>query len=107
MAKIPDAQSCTVQDSKITLYLLKPRPKDDKSKFLIGFGFSMENWQVLAAALRDHVNRLDGAVSRQTPNGQTYEVNCNIQTPDGRNPCVNTYWEIIPGSPPNFVTLIP
>jgi hypothetical protein len=107
MPKVPDAQHCTVRDDKITLYLLKFLPKDDKSKFLIGYGFSMQYWPLLVAALRDHINRLDGVVTRKTPNGQIYKVNYNIQTPDGRNPCVNTYWEIIPGLPPNFVTLIP
>lgn len=107
MAKVPGADAATVKDDKITRYLLVPRAKNDKSKFLLSFGFTMQSWNVLADALRDHVKRLDGAVTRQTPNGNIYEVKCNLRTPDGRNPCVKTYWEVQPGLPPNFITLVP
>ena len=104
MPKLPDAQNCTVQDRKITHYLLLPRPIDDKSRFFTGFGFNMQNWQVLAAALRQHAMQYDYVSTRPTPNGANYELRCNIETPDGRDPCIRTIWEIIGRAPPNFVT---
>src|ERR1700722_11227364 len=103
MPKLPDAQNCTVQDRKITHYLLIHRPMDDKSRFFRGFGFAMQHWQVLAAALRQHGMQYDFVSTRPTLNGINYELRCNIQTPDGRNPCIRTVWEVIGSAPPNFV----
>jgi hypothetical protein len=77
---------------------------DDKSKFFTGFGFTMRNWQVLAAALRHHGTQYDVISMRPTPNGMNYELRCNLQTPDGRNPCIRTVWEAIGSAPPKFVT---
>jgi hypothetical protein len=107
MPKLPDARNCTVQDRKITHYLLIHRPLDEKSGFFMAFGFTMQNWQVLAAALRQHGMQYDFVSMRPTPNGTNYELRCNLQTPDGRNPCIRTAWEVIGNAPPNFITAYP
>jgi hypothetical protein len=104
MPKLPDAQNCNVHDRKITHYLLIDRPIDDKSRFFRGFGFTMQNWQVLAAALRQHGMQYDVVSTRPTPNGTNYELRCNLQTPDRRNPCIRIVWEVIGSASPNFVT---
>jgi hypothetical protein len=107
MPKLPNVQQCTVQGSKITQYLLLPRPIDDKSKFFASFGFTLMNWRVLAAALYEHANKYDCTPSRQTPNGVIYVVQCNLTTPDGRNPCIRTFWEVVGIAAPKFVTAYP
>jgi hypothetical protein len=57
MAKVPGFQHCAIEPAKITNYLLVPRQVNDKSKFLFGFGFSQQNWQVLDTALRGHIQQ--------------------------------------------------
>src|ERR1044072_1789266 len=107
MPRLPNAQTCTVPDSKITHYLLLPRPIDDKSKYFTSLGFTMQNWRELARALYRHANQYDCTPSRQTPNGTIYVVQCNLTTPNGRKPCIRTFWEGIGTAPPSFVTAYP
>ncbi len=58
----------------------------------------------IVAPLKPRKN-LDLSAFRQTPVVTTlYELRCNLQTPDGRNPCIRTIWEIIGNAPPNFIT---
>jgi len=48
--KIP--ADAIIADDKLTGYLLVPRPRDDKSRFLAQAGFSQQNPQVLRGAIR-------------------------------------------------------
>src|SRR6266700_4663768 len=62
------------------------------------FGFTLANWQELRKALLDHPH--NNAVVNQTTfrYGEMYEIGCSIASPDGRNPCVRSFWAIEPPS---------
>ncbi|WP_409565099.1 DUF6883 domain-containing protein [Methylobacterium sp. J-090] len=30
--------------------------------------------------------------------GTKYVVRCNVETPDGRNPCILSVWNVLPGT---------
>lgn len=86
-AKIPPR---TVAQAKITRYLLDSSHKvgGPKSVFFRAFGFSADQWEIMAAALAKHPdhNPVGKTISDQW--GLTFVVRCNVETPDGRNPCI-------------------
>jgi hypothetical protein len=109
-SKLPNATSATVADAKIRDYLLNPNHADNggKAAFFLRFGFSQSAWHLLQTALPDHP--LTNSVAATTPAqwGVMFEIRCNLQSPDGRNPCIQTIWTIEPISPhPEFVTAYP
>ena len=76
-----------------------------KARFFMLFGFTLANWQELRKALLDHPH--NNAVVNQTTfrYGEIYEIGCSIASPDGRNPCVRSFWAIEPPSTdPKFIT---
>jgi hypothetical protein len=107
MSQLPGAANATIDDPKITQYLLDPvHPIGaGKAKFFGPFGFSQANWANLKRALLNHP-RINSVTNRtRTPHGEKYEVRCSLMTPDGRNPCIVSVWIIEPPSPnPKFVT---
>ena len=107
MSQLPGVSAATVDDRKITQYLLNHNHPDGagKAKFFALFGFSQANWVDLKKALLTHPQT--NSVTKQIPNqfGEKYEVSCSLMTPDGRNPCVVSVWIIEPPDPnPKFVT---
>jgi len=68
-------------------------------------GLMPANWQELRKAVLDHPH--NNAVVSQTTfrYGEIYEIGCSIASPDGRNPCVRSFWAIEPPSTdPKFIT---
>ena len=60
------------------------------------FGFTAANWQELKKAVLDHPNN-NPVVSHTTfQYGEMYEIRCSLISPDGRNPCVRSFWAIEP-----------
>ncbi len=41
------SSNLVIENAKLTRYLLVYQPKDDKSKYLAQYGYTLENWQVL------------------------------------------------------------
>lgn len=108
--KLPNAERACVDREKLTDYLLCFSHPDggSKAEFFARFGFRVEDWQVLAEALRRHgadndvVNTVDSAY------GPRYAVDGPLETPDGRNPLVRTVWIIEKGSAgPRLITAHP
>ena len=59
-------------------------------------------------ALRSYVLRHDVAEVEETPYGVKYNVDGELETPDGRNPVVRTVWQVDRGSSDfRFITMIP
>ena len=90
--KLPNHQSAIVPKAKITDYLLSLDHRDGRGKalFFTRFGFSVGDWQVLAAALLEHAADHEVARVEQTPFGIRYIVEGSIQTPDGRTPLIRS-----------------
>ena len=110
MAKLPNFTLCYVPDAKLSDYLLSSEHPDGaaKAKFLKSFGFTRSDPQVLRIALLAHATNHGVADSRQTDFGVIYEVDGEINSPDGRNPFVRVVWTIDSGTDqPRLVTLVP
>lgn len=67
----PDA---IIAPAKLTQYLLKLLPQDDKSKFLAQAGYTQENWQQLEQDLREQILPLDAVFTEQTRFGTHYQI---------------------------------
>lgn len=88
--KLPNAEHAVVEERKVAGYLLDPtNPRSGgKPTFFFAFGFSREDWQVLASTLREHVVRYDIASAETTEHGVRYVIVGALATPEGRNPTV-------------------
>ena len=108
-ATLPNAGQAVVAADKIA-YLFNPlHPANQgKAAFFVRFGFSLQHWPTLQTTLRDHPRaNLVVRVTSQ-PFGLKYRVDCSIQSPDGRNPCITSIWMIDHGATvPRFVTAYP
>jgi hypothetical protein len=110
VAQLPNLGRAILDDTKITQYLLNDRHPQNQGKaaFFLAFGFTLANWQELRTALLDHPS--SNPVARQSifAYGTMYEVRCSINSPDGRNPCVRSFWAVEqPSADPRFITAYP
>ena len=89
----PALSGRSIAPDKIFEYLLnlEHRVGGPKARFFLGFGFALEQWQRFAAALHDHP-KANPVEEIETPFGTKHVVRCNVETPDGRNPCIITVW---------------
>ena len=107
MSQLPGVANATLDDAKITNYLLDPTHPIGaaKAKFFASFGFLKANWPDLKRALLDHPQAHAVASQTTCSHGEKFEVSCSLTSPDGRNPCVVSVWIIEPSNPnPRFVT---
>jgi hypothetical protein len=77
---------------KLTRYLLRPRPWDDKSGFLGQVGFSTENPAELETAIRAMTVAHDAIEDGINEYGTFYRVDGDIDGPDGRSLQVVLIW---------------
>jgi hypothetical protein len=96
-----------VADAKVRNYLLDASHPSNggKAAFFNAFGFSLQNWTDLRDALKVHPGLHLVVNVRPNPYGAIYEVRCGLPSPDGRNPCVRSFWVIDPlNANPRLVT---
>ena len=108
--RLPGAEEAVVPASKIVNYLLSPTHRAGKSKaaFFSSFGFSANQWQDLAEALRRHAMKNDVCEREQTEYGIRHVVDGSLQAPDGSTLNIRSVWFIDAGSStPRFVTAHP
>jgi len=108
--KLPNAESAVVERGKIIDYLLNPmhRYGSSKTRFFAQFGFRAEQWQVLAEALIKHGRRYGVHRTKQTPFGPRYEIEGELEAPDGRRPRVCSVWQMDHGQiAPRLITAYP
>jgi hypothetical protein len=65
-----------------------------KAAFFVRFGFSVNEWEILADALVEHVRAFDVTRSERSPFGTRYIVEGIIHAPDGRDPLIRSVWFI-------------
>lgn len=106
---LPGASGAVVEQRKILEYLLNLEHKDGrgKARFLMSFGFTVEQWEVLRDALLRHGGQHAVSTSSETAYGVNYSVDCTIDTPDRRNPCIRTVWEVKGKAAPRLITAYP
>lgn len=77
---------------KLTNYLLIPRKRNDKSKWLAGAGYTPENWEMLEADLRNQILSENADSVERTEFGQMYEIRGILVGPNGKSLSVLTVW---------------
>jgi hypothetical protein len=85
-------QDSEIRPEKITDYLLKPRTRNDKSKFLAELGYSTENWQALQADIRTQILTSEAGLDEKTPFGDMYKIEASLTGPNGKTRKVLTFW---------------
>lgn len=93
-ARLPKGHSLVVKEDKIVVYLLNLKHKDgaSKAKFFRNRGFKSNDWEHFATALRDHGASQPVTSVVPTKHGRKFTVECQLLTPDGRNPCILSVW---------------
>jgi hypothetical protein len=90
VVKIPG--DAVIPQEKLTRYLLVPRSKDDKSKFLAQAGFTQENPDDLLNAILQLVLTSDAVEDNINEYGVFYTIEGNLQGLNGRSLLVVTIW---------------
>jgi hypothetical protein len=88
--KLPE--NTLIVSEKLTNYLLVPRKRNDKSKWLAGAGYTPENWEMLEADLRNQILSENAASVERTEFGQMYEIRGILVGPNGKSLSVLTVW---------------
>ncbi|OGL46208.1 MAG: hypothetical protein A2161_03745 [Candidatus Schekmanbacteria bacterium RBG_13_48_7] len=86
------AADALINHEKLTQYLLYPRKRNDKSRWLARAGYNLENWHLLENDLRNQILSLDVKLIENTQYGQMYEIKGKLTGPNGRNLTVCTIW---------------
>jgi len=108
--KLPNADRAVVEREKIVGYLLNPEHRygASKARFFAQFGFRVAQWERMAQAFREHGQTHEVARMRQTGFGPRYEVEGELNAPDGRRPRVRTVWQMEEGGvAPRLITAYP
>ena len=108
--KLPNAANAVVECEKIVGYLLDSEHLIGASKanFFSKFGFSADQREVLADALRVHGQTHEVKRTRETGFGPRYEIEGTLTAPDGREPMVRSVWQLDKGAvAPRLITAYP
>lgn len=110
MQHLPNVEQAVVDERKMTGYLLSSEHPFGRAKarFFRHFGFRLEAWEMLRAALLDHARFNAVTWHEVTPFGMKYVIDGPLSTPDGRSSAVRVVWFVDAGSEfPRFVTAYP
>ena len=107
--RLPQREALIVEEAKVTGYLLNlAHPQGgSKAKYFKNRGFTENAWAMMADALKKHGSTQLITSSNANKYGTKYEVQCQIMTPDGTNPCILTAWIQEGNKPPRLVTAYP
>ncbi len=104
--KLPE--NAIITREKITDYLLKWQPDNDKSKFLARAGYSSENWQRLLEDIRTQILPVEAELMRKTAYGDLFRIRGKLLGPNGVSIRVITIWMTEDASrQTKFITLFP
>lgn len=108
---LPNVEKAVVAEAKITRYLLDLTSENGRSKarFFLAFGFTVDEWEVMAKALKQHAASHDVKnIEPRPPFGVNYVIEGALITPDGRNPAVRVIWAIdTGGDTPRLISAYP
>lgn len=85
-------QDSRIAREKATKYLLRWRPEDDKSAFLAGAGYTLENADKLIEDIRGQLLPLEAQFVERTEYGPKYRLAGSLTGPNGRKLRVVTIW---------------
>jgi len=83
--KLPSAELAEVPRPKVVAYLLAPSHRFGRHKagYFLRFGFTAPDWEILAAALKQHAATHEVAKVRENSFGTSYAVEGQLVCPDG------------------------
>jgi hypothetical protein len=106
--RLPNADQAVVEERRLREYLLNlgHAAGESKARFFIAYGFASDAWELLQASLivQGSANAITRSV--ETGWGTRHTVECHCPTPDKRNPCIRTIWQM-EGDAPRLLTAIP
>ncbi|MBM2814966.1 MAG: hypothetical protein HW421_1728 [Ignavibacteria bacterium] len=103
-----DLTKIIIDKRKITDYLLKHRPEDDKSEFLNNAGYFLENAEVLLEDIADIIKNNDPIYQSTNQFGALYKIFGELAGPNGRILDIVTVWlQNNQSNITHFVTLYP
>jgi hypothetical protein len=108
--KLPNADDLIIEEEKIAGYLLNPKHRYGAAKaaFFMTLGFRLQEWNILADALREHGRSHEIKSSRETGFGPRYLVEGDLQTPPGETAFIRSIWQFDAGSvAPRLITAYP
>lgn len=108
--KLLQAEQAIVPPAKVVNYLLSSTHRAGKSKaaFFRAFGFSADNWPIMADALRRHAFQNSVVETEETEFGVRHVVDGPMEAPDKTLLNVRSVWYIDKvGDAPRFVTAHP
>lgn len=88
--KLPD--DILISYEKLTQYLLIPKKRNDKSRWLSLIGYTLENCNVLENDLRNQILSIDATLIENTEYGLMYEIIRDLIGPNGKSLPVRTIW---------------
>jgi hypothetical protein len=97
-----------ISREKITDYLLKWQPDNDKSQFLELAGYTLDNWHMLLEDIRTQLLPVEADLIRKTAYGNLFKIQGKLLGPNGVSLRVITIWmkEYASGQT-KFITLFP
>lgn len=107
---VPNADAAIVSQDKNVGYLLNPLHPDGagKCRFFRSVGFHVDQWEIMADALRELIVRSKTIRRVDSVHGAKYIVDGTIETPSGRSVRVRTVWIMDAGeTAPRLVTAYP
>src|SRR3972149_7961322 len=108
--QLPNVDAAIVSQEKIIGYLLNPLHPDGagKAQFFEAMGFRVDQWNVLANALRDMAKKAQIVHGIDSSHGGKYIVDGVLETPSGRKVTVRSVWIVDRDeSVPRLVTAYP
>lgn len=108
--KLPNCEKLFIAPEKITQYLLnKEREQgNDKAVFFTNHGFIREKWREFASALRQHAREHSVKSWERRKYGIVYEIEGDLQMPDGELRNVRSVWQIDHGEEfPRLISAFP
>ena len=106
--RLPNAERVLVEQRRVREYLLNREHESggSKARFFIAHGFGSGAWELWRTSLIIHAGENTVTRTTQTRWGIRYTIECNCPSPDGRNPCIRTVWQM-EGDMPRILTAIP
>jgi hypothetical protein len=97
-----------ISDEKLVKYLLAPRKRNDKSKWLAQAGYLPETWSILKDDLRRQVLPRNASLIESTDYGIMYEIRAELKGPNGKTLPVCTVWMVEKATDTTkFITMYP
>jgi len=104
--KLP--KDALISDEKLTRYLLAPKKRNDKSKWLANAGYVPETWSILKNDLKTQVLPRDASLAESSSYGETYKIRTRLKGPNGKTLEVCTIWMVEKATETTkFITMYP